>query len=157
MSSDAAAQVAPSHFGLCVTDLERSLRFYCDGLGFAKAEGYTLDDTMLPALARSLEVGSPVAVTSQFITLGSMKIELLHYANPAVFGTPSASRGQIGFTHLSFFVDDVDASAARLVALGGTIIEATRANLGIEVVFLADPDGARVELMSPMPRPSTAS
>src|SRR5262245_10435928 len=28
----------PSHFGLCVSDLERSLRFYRDGLGFALAE-----------------------------------------------------------------------------------------------------------------------
>ena len=23
-----------SHFGICVSDLDRSLRFYCDGLGF---------------------------------------------------------------------------------------------------------------------------
>jgi glyoxylase I family protein len=29
-----------SHFGLCVSDLERSLRFYCDGLGFERAITY---------------------------------------------------------------------------------------------------------------------
>jgi catechol 2,3-dioxygenase-like lactoylglutathione lyase family enzyme len=149
---NASAKPTASHIGLCVTDLERSLRFYCDGLGFERAETYTLDNTLLPDLARSLEVESPVAVTSQFIVLGAMKIELLGYARPAASGTPSSSRGHIGFTHLSFYVDDVDATAASLVELGGTIIESTRANLGIDLVFLADPDGARVELMSPRPR-----
>ena len=53
---NAIAKPSPSHLGLCVSDLARSLRFYCEGLGFELAEGYTLDDTMLPDLARSLEV-----------------------------------------------------------------------------------------------------
>ena len=140
-----------SHIGLCVTDLERSLRFYCEGLGFEKVLSYVLDDTMLPGLDRSLEVSSPVAVTSQFIQLDGLKIELLGYTSPTPTGTPSTSRGTIGITHMSFYVDDVDVAAARLVELGGTIIESTRATLGIEIVFLADPDGARVELMAPKP------
>ncbi len=149
---DVSVKPAPSHIGLCVTDLERSLRFYCDGLGFERVEGYTLESAMLPDLARSLEVQAPVAATSQFIVLGPMKIELLSYETPLVHGTPSNSRGQLGFTHLSFYVDDVDVTAPSLVTLGGTIIESTRANLGIDLVFLSDPDGARIELMSPRPR-----
>src|SRR5471030_2364647 len=32
MSNDPA--VRPSHLGLCVGNMERSLRFYCEGLGF---------------------------------------------------------------------------------------------------------------------------
>ena len=88
---------------------------------------------------------------SQFIELPGLKIELLAYRTPAPSGEPSTSRGTLGMTHMSFYVDDVDASAARLVELGGTIITATRASLGVEIVFLADPDGARVELMSPKP------
>ena len=31
-----------SHFGICVSDLERSLRFYCDALGFEKAESHEI-------------------------------------------------------------------------------------------------------------------
>ena len=46
----------PSHVGLCVRDLERSLRFFCDGLGFEKAEGFELDSDAAPGLERSLEV-----------------------------------------------------------------------------------------------------
>jgi catechol 2,3-dioxygenase-like lactoylglutathione lyase family enzyme len=140
-----------SHLGLCVTDLARSMRFYCDGLGFTAGVRYDLDDTMMPGLGSSLEVASPVALTSQFIELPGMKIELLEYRSPQPSGTPSASRGTIGLTHLSFYVDDVDVSATRLVACGGTIIESTRQSLGVQIVFLTDPDGTRVELMSPKP------
>ena len=149
MSTPIGAQT--SHIGLCVTDLERSLRFYCEGLGFAKVLSYDLDDTMLPGLERSLEVTSPVVLTSQFIQLDGLKIELLAYRSPMPTGSPSTSRGTIGMTHMSFHVDDVDVAAARLVELGGTVIPATRANLGVQIVFLADPDGARVELMAPKP------
>ena len=144
-----STHVRPSHLGLCVGDLDRSLRFYCDGLGFTVAEGYDLDEQMLDGLDRALEVARPVRMRSQMITNGELKIELLHFAEPAATGRPSASRGSIGFTHLSFFVDDVDRVAAELAALGGEILTATRAQLGYEVVFVADPDGTRVELMAP--------
>ncbi|MCU1457052.1 MAG: hypothetical protein JWL73_1144 [Actinomycetia bacterium] len=42
----------------------------------------------------------------------------------------------------------MDAAAARLVEFGGTVIDGTRAALGLDVVFIADPDGTRVELMA---------
>src|SRR4051794_11451915 len=105
----------PSHIGLCVSDLDRSLRFYCDGLGFERAEGYDLDDTSLPGLAEALEVPSPVAVRSQMITSGALKIELLAYSSVEPVGTPSASRAQLGFTHLSFVTTDIEAAVNRLV------------------------------------------
>jgi catechol 2,3-dioxygenase-like lactoylglutathione lyase family enzyme len=139
----------PSHLGLCVTDLARAERFWCDGLGFERAERYELTDTLAPGLAEALEVPAPVDLISQMIVLGEMKIELLHYRTPQVEGTPSATRRQLGLTHVSFWVDDVDAAAARLVEHGGTILPTTRSNPGVAIQFLADPDGTRVELMAP--------
>jgi glyoxylase I family protein len=117
MGSNLAAGISAqtSHIGLCVTDLERSLRFYCDGLGFAKVLSYELDDTMMPGLDKGLEVSSPVAVTSQFVELDGLKIELLAYRSPTPTGEPSSSRGTIGMTHMSFYVDDVDVAAAALL------------------------------------------
>lgn len=141
------AALQPSHVGLCVADLARAERFWCDGLGFARAERYDLTDTLAPGLAEALEVPAPVDLTSQMIVLGELKIELLHYRTPTAEGSPLTSRRQRGLTHVSFWVDDVDAEAARLVEFGGTILPDTRSNPGIPIQFLADPDGTRVELM----------
>jgi lactoylglutathione lyase len=141
------AAIEPSHVGLCVSDLDAALRFWCDGLGFELAEGYDLDSDVMPGLDRALEVPTRVVGRSQMITRGSVKIELLHYTSPTADGVPSAHRNQRGLTHLSFWVDDVDAAAAHLVEHGGTVLTDTRVSPGIELVFLADPDGTRVELM----------
>ena len=88
-------------------------------------------------------------LTSRFLHSGDLRIELLAFATPAAFGTPSARRNQLGLTHLSFSVDDVDAAAERLVRHGGTIIEGTRSmpEGRVHIIFLADPDGTRIELM----------
>lgn len=138
---------ASSHVGICVSDLDRSLRFYCEGLGFELAERYDLDSTQMPGLDRSLEIEGPITVQSQMIVSGNMKVELLAYPGRAPEGTPSPSRGLLGLTHLSFNVDKVDTAAARLVEFGGTILEHTRSDAGIVLLFLTDPDGTRVELM----------
>lgn len=137
----------PSHVGICVSDLERSLRFYCDGLGFEPAERYDLDSAEMDGLDRSLEVQGPVKLISQMIVSGGMKVELLAYPGHPVSGSPSTSRGFLGLTHLSFNVDKVDSAAERLEAFGGTILAETRSEAGIVLLFLADPDGTRVELM----------
>jgi catechol 2,3-dioxygenase-like lactoylglutathione lyase family enzyme len=137
----------PSHLGICVRDLVRSLRFYCDGLGFAKAETFEMTD----AFRRALEVEGDVAGTSQFLRRGEMRIELLAYQSPGTSGEPSRRRNQLGITHLSFVVDDVDVAAKHLVACGGTLLPATRTGsdpAATQLVFIADPDGVRIELMS---------
>jgi catechol 2,3-dioxygenase-like lactoylglutathione lyase family enzyme len=133
-----------SHVGICVSDLERSLRFYCDGLGFSPAEAHAIGNEF----ADTLEVPRDVALTSQFIRREGISIELLHYGSPGTHGRPSESRNQLGLTHLSFFVDDIGAAERRLVEAGGRVVESTRTNgEGIRLLFLADPDGTRVELM----------
>lgn len=140
----AAIACTTSHIGLCVTDLERSLRFYVDGLGFTEFARFELERDIA-------EVDPPVKLTSLFIQKDGLRVELLHYRSPGAFGHPSTRRNQLGLTHFSFVVDDVDESAARLVDCGGTIIEGTRSGQHdpdmVQIIFLADPDGTRVELM----------
>src|SRR3954451_19323339 len=109
---------SPSHVGICVSDLEKSMYFYCDGLGFEVAERYDLDSDDMPDLVHSLEVEGPLKVNSQMIFNGTMKVDLLHYPGRPAQGAPSTSRGLLGLTHLSFYVQDVDAAAARLLQYG---------------------------------------
>lgn len=133
-----------SHIGLCVTDLDRSYRFYVEGLGFEPFARFEITRGIA-------EVDLPVDLTSCFIQKDGLRIELLHYRSPGAIGHPSTRRNHLGLTHLSFTTDDVDAAAAALVEYGGTIIEGTRSGQddpsSVQIIFVADPDGTRVELM----------
>lgn len=150
-SKDNAHLAKVSHVGLCVADIDRSLRFYCDGLGFVKGISMPLCGTETQKLIGTTET---LDGKNQFIRLGAVAIELIQFQSPQ--SMPSVvprPMNQIGFTHLSLRVADVDATAAKLEQLGGEIICSTRisfAEAGIkgEIVFCIDPDGTRVELMS---------
>ena len=137
-----------SHVGICVSDLERSLRFYCDALGFEPAESHDIGQEF----ARLMDLGE-VEVASQFIRRGATAIELLCFRTPAPFGTRERRPlHQLGLTHLSFRVRDLAATAARIVELGGVVVESSRTALDVgaaklEFVYCTDPDGVRVELM----------
>ena len=48
--------IKPSHVGLCTQDLDATLRFFVDGLGFEAADGWDLDSEALPDLPAALEV-----------------------------------------------------------------------------------------------------
>ena len=145
---DDAPGPAFSHFGICVSDLERSLRFYCEALGFEKAESHAIGSEF----ARLMDLPD-VTVTSQFIRRGPTSIELLAFSDPAPFGDRRRRAvNQLGLTHLSFRVPDVAGTAARIVELGGAVVESSRTiiDLGgsaLEFVYCTDPDGVRVELM----------
>jgi lactoylglutathione lyase len=137
-----------SHFGVCVSDLDRSLRFYCDALGFEKAESHVIGQEF----ARLMDLPD-VAVTSQFIRKGATAIELLAFTEPAPFGNGERRAvNQLGLTHLSFRVGDVEATAAKVVEMGGAIVEASRTTIDfggtpLQFVYCTDPDGVRIELM----------
>jgi catechol 2,3-dioxygenase-like lactoylglutathione lyase family enzyme len=137
-----------SHFGICVSDLERSLRFYCDALGFEKAESHEIGREF----ARLMDFPD-VVVTSQFIRKGTTAIELLAFSEPAPFGDRvRRAVNQLGLTHLSFRVRDLDATAAKVLERGGTIVETSLTTIDfgetpLRFVYCTDPDGVRVELM----------
>jgi catechol 2,3-dioxygenase-like lactoylglutathione lyase family enzyme len=137
-----------SHLGICVTDLERATRFYCEGLGFTVAESHRVGGEF----DRLMELEG-VELRSQFVRRDAIALELLAFSSPEVVGD-GERRGmnRIGLTHLSVRVDDIDATSALVESLGGSVVAGTRTTLELgeatlDFVYCTDPDGVRIELM----------
>jgi catechol 2,3-dioxygenase-like lactoylglutathione lyase family enzyme len=140
--------VTVSHVGMCVSDLDRSLRFYCDGLGFELVQSHAVGEQF----GRLMEIDG-VALRSRFVRRGGVSIELLCFDSPGHVGEPvRRAMNQLGLTHLSLRVDDLDATARTVEEHGGSVLAATRTTFGegasaLDFVYCTDPDGVRIELM----------
>lgn len=131
-----------NHVGQCVTDLERSKRFYCELFGF------TLEREINPpddGSAQLMSLTPPLAMTASYLVRDGLVLELLHYA-AAGQTQPFRARtmNEPGLTHLSLSVDDVPGVCARVADFGGEVIESS--NIGA-AVFVRDPDGQLLELL----------
>lgn len=131
-----------NHTGQVVSDLERAKRFYQDVFGFKFWYEITPSDG---PTAKLNNLTPPLGTTASYLTLDGFVLELLHYAEPGVL-QPFRSRtmNEPGLTHLSISVDDVRATAEKVAACGGTIIEET--DVGV-AIFVRDPDGQLLELL----------
>jgi catechol 2,3-dioxygenase-like lactoylglutathione lyase family enzyme len=131
-----------NHLGQCVTDLERSKRFYCDLLGFTLDREINPPDDMSATLM-SLE--PPLAMTASYLVRDGLTLELLHFAAEGQT-RPYRSRtmNEPGLTHISLSVDDLDATLARVPEYGGEVVAGS--NIGA-AAFIRDPDGQLVELL----------
>ena len=137
-----------SHRGMCISDTEKSMRFYNDALGFAPAEHFAMDD---PALAIAMEIPGAEIRAQMVRNPAGVTFELLQFMKPDAFG-PRERRpnNQYGLTHLAFYVDDMDVTADRIRAAGGYVFEHTRATFQegqTTMMYCTDPDGIRIELM----------
>ena len=94
-----------------------------------------------------------VDVDSVMLARDGVTLELLGYRAPGHVGEPvRRPMNQLGLTHLSFRVDDLDAVASAIERAGGVVIRATRTTLDfpgvtLDFVYCTDPDGTRIELM----------
>ena len=146
-----------SHVGVCCSDLDRSTRFYRDVLGFR--ELFTVE--LGPEVAPTMEIDG--RFRSRMLARDDLRLELLHWIDPVAQGEGGRRpMDRLGMTHLCFRVDDVDelgAMAAAAEAAGGAVLPTTRSvhdGMGVgggpvKTMYLTDPDGVRVEVMSGTP------
>jgi len=131
-----------NHVGLCVTDLERSRRFYEELLGFTHQRDLAVPDA--PA-AKLLRVAEPVGMTAAYLEREGFVLELLHFDRNGNAPPRERSFTEPGLTHLSFSVDDIAATCARVAELGGEVLADT--DMGGHAVMVRDPDGQLLELL----------
>lgn len=121
-----------SHVGLTVKNLERSLTFYRDVVG------------MDPGAI--LEGGNRMKMVH--VIAGSFVLQLLEYVSGG--GEVLKLRQEnVGTTHFSFYVPDVDAKYAEIKARGDVKISNPVSNIGpsLRGFYVEDPDGLPVEFV----------
>lgn len=136
-----------THLGICVSDLEASLAFYRDALGFEYASELSVEGDA-PATLLRLPHASLRAV---YLRRDGFVIELLHYDAPGHSGDGSPrAMNALGLTHLSLRVPDLAAALSDLEARGVNVLRDTRIEVPgtrAKAVFVTDPDGTLIELV----------
>ncbi|WP_461173297.1 VOC family protein [Arthrobacter sp. Z1-9] len=135
------------HTALHVMDLERSARFYTDGLGLTHLDAWTSGPYIGELFGRpNVQVKALMLTTAD----GTFRLELVQVESPPPAVNPSEA--QPGTAHLAFTDIDVRKVYAKMTALGyGALSEpvtpTSGPNAGGLLIYLLDPDGNRVELI----------
>jgi glyoxylase I family protein len=114
----------------------------CKEVGHLEMEG---------GMADTLNAMEGVKVRAIYLERDGWRLELMEFAEPGWVG-PKAPRpmNQLGLTHLSLRVSDLDAVCAQLEAAGGSLLPETRIGRQgrpTRVIMALDPDGLRLELI----------
>jgi lactoylglutathione lyase len=132
-----------NHVGLCVTDLDRSRRFYEQVFGFTPRNELAVPDA--PA-SRLLGVPEPVGLTAVYLVRDGFVLELLRFDRDGNDPRRARSFTEPGLTHLSFTVPDLPAARAAVLAAEGEVLDGT--DVGGRAVMVRDPDGQLLELLA---------
>ena len=120
-----------AHVCYRINDIDRSLAFYCEALGFTELKRYPIrDEAVNIYVAPQGSEDTPLELTFNY-----------GRTEPYEIGT--------GYGHIAYHVDDLDGTLARLAAIG---VEPEKPPYSIReggsrLCFVRDPDGYRIELI----------
>jgi catechol 2,3-dioxygenase-like lactoylglutathione lyase family enzyme len=144
--------------GCVVGDLDASVRFYTEGLGFRELRGFSVE----APLAADAGLTDAKRLDIRVLVLGegdsATKLKLMQVAGTAPRqGDNEFIHSHTGFRYLTIVVADTDAALARLATLGVKPIAKSPVALpdqlakGMHLTCVRDPDGNLVELIGPRP------
>jgi len=152
MSTAPSHIIAADHTGITVSNLERSLAFWRDVLGFELSHRPHQTGDLASEIT-----GVPGAEISIAVLKGyGHKIELLEYLAPPDRKHVDIRPCDVGSVHVALLVDDLDAvlntiKASGWKAAGKAQTLKSGPNAGKLVVYVRDPDGITIEFMQPPP------
>ena len=140
--------LAADHTGFTVANLEHSLAFWRDLLGFELSHQPHQTGTLASEIT-----GVPGAEISIAVLKGyGHKIELLEYSAPPDRQHLRPRPCDVGSVHVALLVDNLDAVLTAIAASGWTAAGKPQTltagpNAGKRVVYVHDPDGTTIEFM----------
>jgi catechol 2,3-dioxygenase-like lactoylglutathione lyase family enzyme len=142
--------LAADHTGITVSNLERSLAFWRDVLGFELS--HTAHQTAEMAGEITGVEGAEIKLAVVKVP-GGHKIELLEYLAPLERKWDVDLRPcDVGFVHVALTVEDLDPILNAITASGWKTAGKPQTlrsgpNAGKRVVYVRDPDGTTIEFM----------
>jgi glyoxylase I family protein len=142
--------IAADHTGITVSNLERSLAFWRDVLGFEFSHSAHQTGKMAEEITGIKGAELKLAVVK---APGGHKIELLEYlASPDNRKDVDLRPCDVGHVHVALVVDNLDVILERIAASGWRAagkpqILTSGPNAGKRVVYVRDPDDSTIEFM----------
>ena len=146
MSTDDGPDPGVAQFAVSASDMPRAAQLYCDVLGCLKAGGLLIWGDFLATLQK---VPDPAAALWWVIDRQDfVQLEVWGYTRPVPRPLPLDWRpSDIGYTRMSFHVDDFDAVVARIPTVGAATITPPQGPDGDRRVCIRDHDGFITEIM----------
>ena len=141
--------IGADHTGITVSNLERSLAFWRDVLGFEFSHSAHQKGERPEQITGVKGAELKLAVLK---TPGGHKIELLQYFAPQDRKDLDLRPCDVGHVHVALTVDDLDAVLRKIAESGWKAAGEPQAltsgpNAGKRVVYVRDPDGTTIEFM----------
>ena len=142
--------VAADHTGVTVSNLEHSLSFWRDLLGFKLSHRAHQSGEMAQKITGVAGAELKLAVVR---APGGHKIELLEYLAPADRKKDVSLRPcDVGHVHVALTVENLDTILERIAACGWKSAGQPQTltvgpNAGKRVIYVRDPDGTTIEFM----------
>ena len=130
-------QIRPAHYAISVADLDESIAWYEEMLGFQLIEK---------------SYAGPPQSNIAILENDGFRIELFLHDDtqpmPEFFRDPDAHPRQQGPQHIAFWVDDLDGLMERLTAKGVKVLVGPVVMGDTKLYYIADNSGIPIELMS---------
>ena len=146
--------VSVDHINLVVSDLERSVDFYTNVLGFRETQRAELEGEWIETIIGLETVKASVAYVVS--PAGQPRLELLQYHSPIGDGFQANSiPNTLGLRHLALSVDNIDSAVQRLREAGTELLsrpvivptDVIQHSTGQKILcYFHDPDGVLLEL-----------
>jgi len=140
--------LATNHTSFTVSDLDRTVTFFVEALGFELISRAPRDIAVISRIT-GVE-GADIDVA--YIQGPGHRLELIQYRAPGARGRVRSLPCDTGFAHIAYDVNDIDAAIAAsaphgVLPIGDPVPIDRGPNKGGRVAYLRDPDDVTIEFI----------
>lgn len=142
--------------GIVVSDLDASIKFYTDVVGLEKTGEFSVDEKFCRAAGLTDNHPLSIQILSPNGDTDGTSVKLMEL--PGIDSRKGDHRfihSQLGYSYLTFMVNDIDAASARMKKAGVKAVGQEQVRVPLEtpvpmfLTLIADPDGNLIELVGP--------